>query len=122
MTPSRMRKPEYRMMRTFDERIPLLLETPAAVRWISAEPLLGPIDLRGAGLDWVVAGGESGPRARPTDPEWVRSLRNQCEYLGVPFFFKQWGGVCPKAGGRVLDGRTWDGMPRLAEAARRGAA
>ena len=103
--------------RTFDERVPLLLETPAAVRWISAEPLLGPVDLRGAALDWVVAGGESGPRARPMDPDWVRSLRDQCADLGVPFFFKQWGGVRPKAGGRVLDGRTWDGMPRLAEAA-----
>ena len=106
---------------TADERIPVLMETPAVVRWISAEPLLGPIRLRWIDaplLHWVVAGGESGPNARPMDPDWVRSLRDQCEYLGAPFFFKQWGGVRPKAGGRVLDGRTWDGMPRLAEAAR----
>lgn len=92
-----------------DERIPLLLETPAAVRWISAEPLLGPVDLahKVAGkretpayrladdwvrcLDWVVAGGESGPNARPMHPQWARSLRNQCQASGVPFFFKQWG-------------------------------
>ncbi|MDE0125820.1 MAG: phage Gp37/Gp68 family protein [Bryobacterales bacterium] len=97
--------------RTFDERIPLLLETPATVRWISAEPLLGPIDLRGAGLDWVVAGGESGPGARPMRADWVRSLRDQCADLGVPFFFKQWGGRTPKSRGRVLDGRTWSMMP-----------
>jgi protein gp37 len=94
-----------------DERIPLLLKTPAAVRWISAEPLLGPIDLDSAeanhvhalgcgepncscgdrGIDWVVVGGESGARARPMHPEWARSLRNQCKDAGVAFFFKQWG-------------------------------
>ena len=96
---------------TADQRIPLLTGTPAEVLWISAEPLLGPIDLRGAGLDWVVAGGESGPGARPTDPEWVRSLRDQCAAGDVPFFFKQWGGRTPKARGRVLDGRTWSMMP-----------
>ena len=114
---------------TVNERIPVLLETPAAVRWLSAEPLLeevyvfdldGPIDLwdgQASPLHWVVCGGESGPRARPMDPDWARSLRDQCERVNVPFFFKQWGGVRPKAGGRVLDGRTWDGMPRLAGAA-----
>ncbi|MDE0458069.1 MAG: phage Gp37/Gp68 family protein [Chromatiales bacterium] len=90
---------------TADQRIPLLTETPAAVRWISAEPLLAPIDLRGAGLDWVVVGGESGPNARPMDPEWVRHLRDQCAAADVPFFFKQWGSRTPKARGRVLDGR-----------------
>ncbi len=84
-----------------DERIPLLLGTPAAVRWISAEPLLGPVDLKqflrrgrldpDPGLDWVVCGGESGPNARPMHPDWARSLRNQCVANGVPFFFKQWG-------------------------------
>lgn len=120
---------------TADERIPLLLQTPAAVRWISAEPLLGPIkfgpytltenpcfvckiedDLgeergtnshpinckwrhdvlkSGRGIDWIVAGGESGPKARPSHPDWFRSLRDQCVAAGVPFFFKQWGEWCP---------------------------
>lgn len=86
---------------TADERIPPLLQTPAAVRWISAEPLLGPINLAPylefAGdcpkveLDWLVVGGESGPSARPMHPDWARSLRDQCQAAGVPFFFKQWG-------------------------------
>jgi protein gp37 len=83
-----------------DERIPLLLETPAAVRWISAEPLLGPVSLDcwpifgeddKPMLNWIVAGGESGPHARPMHPDWVRSLRDQCAAAGVPFLFKQWG-------------------------------
>ena len=114
---------------TVNERIVPLLETPAAVRWLSAEPLLeevyvfdldGPIDLwdgQASPLHWVVCGGESGPRARPLDPDWARSLRDQCERVNVPFFFKQWGGPRPKSHGRVLDGRTWDGMPLLAGAA-----
>ena len=102
--------------RAADERIPVLLGTPAAVRWISAEPLLGPIDLKAAGhdlpkLDWVVCGGESGPRARPMDPAWARSLRDDCAECGVPFFFKQWGGIRAKAGGRLLDGREHGAMP-----------
>ena len=140
-----------------DERIPLLLETPAAVRWISAEPLLGEIDLYRGGwsflenlrsptgkrywkLDWVVAGGESGPRARPMHPDWARSLRDQCSMAGVPFFFKQWGEWAPwgdgraihhtalcrfadgvkayqigkKASARVLDSRTHDDFPETA--------
>lgn len=85
---------------TADERIPLLLQTPAAVRWISAEPLLRAIDLTEAfdsepSLDWVVAGGESGPKARPMDPGWVRYLRDQCEAADVPFLFKQWGEWAP---------------------------
>ena len=97
---------------TADERIPILLDTPAAVRFISAEPLLGPIELAPfGGLDWVIVGGESGAGARPMDLEWVRSLRDRCTAAGVPFFFKQWGGRTPKAGGRELDGRTWDEMP-----------
>lgn len=133
---------------TADERIPLLLQTPAAVRWISAEPLLGPVDiafhlgiapshddLHGL-LNWVVAGGESGPKGRPMYPDWVRSLRDQCQAAGVPFFFKQWGEWAPdapvskyadstikmddgtylrfvgkKRAGRMLDGRTWDEYP-----------
>jgi protein gp37 len=85
-----------------DERIPLLLETPAAVRWISAEPLLGMIQpllgtegLDGQKLDWVVCGGESGSNARPMHPGWARSLRDQCQGAGVPFFFKQWGEHIP---------------------------
>lgn len=87
---------------TADKRIPLLLDTPAAVRWISAEPLLAPIDLAEHGLhggpgqlDWVVVGGESGPKARPMHPEWARGLRDQCSAAGVPFLFKQWGEWLP---------------------------
>ncbi len=153
-----------------DERIPLLLATPAAVRFISAEPLLGPLDLWNGdpdprlgghratqtfigewwepfdppkapprrGVDWVIAGGESGPNARPSHPGWFRSLRDQCLVAGVPFFFKQWGEWLPseaedhpvynrehryvsvgahvyrlgkKRAGRLLDGRTWDEVP-----------
>lgn len=143
--------------KTADERIPLLLETPAAVRWISAEPLLGPINLFNAAcgydkqgyrkplltntwLDWVVVGGESGPKARPMHPDWARSLRDQCVSAGVPFFFKQWGNwteelfidthdvipierrwafddnvtmvrVGKKAAGRLLDGKEWSQSP-----------
>ena len=142
---------------TADERIPPLLHTPAAVRFISAEPLLGPINLkaiRDVGavidstrgvwpvwhpLDWIIAGGESGPDARPLHPEWARSLRDQCAAVGLPFFFKQWGGWLPmlghaegvrvgdqkfihpdgtimgyagkRAAGRLLDGRQWNEFP-----------
>ena len=136
-----------------DKRIPLLLQTPAAVRFISAEPLLEAVDLSGplngypeqvsareyvshdmaidAGdrslegqlcseeewrqtapsLDQVIVGGESGPRFRHTQLEWVRSVRDQCVAAGVPFFFKQWGGPTSKSHGRMLDGRTWDEFP-----------
>lgn len=122
---------------TADERIPLLLQTPAAVRWISAEPLLGPINLKfptqreaheeaagmgldpmffaisridpeqriGDGIHWIVAGGESGPGARPMHPNWARTLRDQCKAAGVPFFFKQWGQWAP--GEMVPDGRSY---------------
>lgn len=86
--------------KTADERIPLLVETPAAVRWISAEPLLSEIDIEeylfAKELDWVVVGGESGPKARPMHPDWVRSIRNQCQAASVPFFFKQWGTYLPQ--------------------------
>jgi protein gp37 len=98
-------------------RIPKLATTPSSVRFLSCEPLLGPIDLRALlgdaleQLHWVIVGGESGPRHRPMDSAWARSLRDQCEEAGVPYFFKQWGGRTPKAGGRELDGRTWDAMP-----------
>jgi protein gp37 len=89
-----------------------LRRTAAAVRFISAEPLLGPLDgLDLTGIDWLIAGGESGPNARPMHPDWARSLRDQCLIADVPFFFKQWGGRTPKSGGRTLDGRTWDEYP-----------
>lgn len=136
---------------TADERIPLLLQTPAAVRFLSCEPLLGPIDLQRTNrwpaaeyitqIDWVIAGGESGPKARPSHPDWFRSLREQCAAASVPFFFKQWGEwgdeddcfdrdviketarihhwgggtystrVGKKAAGRLLDGRTHNEYP-----------
>ena len=95
------------------ERAAILRRTPAAVRWLSLEPLLGPMEIDDllAGIDWVVVGGESGPGARPMDPAWVRSLHNQCICAQIPFFFKQWGGTTSKAGGCELDGRTWQQMP-----------
>ena len=138
---------------TADERIPLLLRTPAALRGISLEPMLGPVDLKNyigqlyyhtgergrprhaPSLDWVICGGESGPKARPMHPDWARSVRDQCGVVGVPFFFKQWGGwrlftpgddeeLPPglsarvftrvgKAAGRELDGKFWNQMPEV---------
>lgn len=126
-------------------RVPVLLRQPAVVRFLSCEPLVGPLDLAGwlgrrGGIDWVIAGGESGAKARPMNPDWPRQLRDQCVQAGVAFHFKQWGSWCPKqemsprnarrrcvvesragytellhvgkhAAGRVLDGRTWDEMP-----------
>lgn len=137
-----------------EARIPRLLDTPAAVRWLSCEPLLGKVDLDigdphhghesddvdgyphppacltcstddnavryfrrepdGFGIDWVVVGGESGLASRPMNPAWARSLRDECVDAGVPFLFKQWGGRTPKFNGRLLDGRTWDEYPQLA--------
>lgn len=95
-------------------RIDELRTVPAAVRFLSCEPLLGPLHgLALDGIDWVIAGGESGTNARPMDPGWVEDLRDQCLRAGIPFFFKQWGGRTPKAGGRELSGRTWDDMPRM---------
>jgi len=89
-----------------------LAETPAAVRFLSLEPLLGPLpSLDLTGIDWVIVGGESGPNHRPIEAEWVRDIRDRCVAAGVAFFFKQWGGRTPKAGGRTLDDRTWDAMP-----------
>ena len=93
-------------------RIDHLRETAAVVKFLSCEPLLGPlegIDL--AGIDWVIAGGESGPHHRPMELSWARGIRDACQADGVPFFFKQWGGATPKAHGRWLDGRHWDEMP-----------
>jgi len=129
-----------------DERIPLLLQCPAAVRFLSCEPLLGPVDLKldfatvrdlatnnpnPASVEWVIAGGESGPGARPMHPDWARSLRDQCAAAGVPFFFKQWGDKPPEEAftsvphvnalmhakhcGRLLDGRTHDEFPNNKE-------
>jgi protein gp37 len=111
-----------------DERIPLLLRCPAAVRFISVEPMLGPVN-RIWPLDWIICGGESGPRARPMHPYWVRSLRDQCKTAGVPFFFKQWGEyvawsiaddgtvdfrrIGKRAAGRTLDRVTHDEFPEV---------
>jgi len=92
-------------------RLEHLRAIPASMRFLSCEPLLGPLDLELEGIHWVIAGGESGASFRPIRPEWVREVRDQCREAGVPFFFKQWGGRTPKAGGRELDGRIWDGMP-----------
>lgn len=105
-----------------DRRIPLLVEVPSAVRFLSCEPLLGPITIHSLeGITWVIVGGESGARARPMDASWVRNLRDQCVAQQVPFFFKQWGGRTPKAGGRLLDGRAWDQFPvRLEESGKDG--
>jgi protein gp37 len=93
-------------------RVDDLRQVPAAVRFLSCEPLLGPLnELDLSGIGWVIAGGESGPRHRPMDPDWVRELRDRCVAAETPYFFKQWGGRTPKEGGRLLDGRTWDEMP-----------
>lgn len=96
------------------DRVDDLRRVPAAVRFISCEPLLGPLpglDLEGIG--WVITGGESGPGARPVEVRWVREVRDACHKADVPFFHKQWGGRTPKAGGRELDGRCWDEMPSV---------
>lgn len=122
-----------------DLRLPHLAAIPAAVRFISAEPLLGPVDLKGwvSSIDWVITGGESGPKARPSSPSWFRDLLNQCMTAEIPFHFKQWGDWAPgqginlakarsasaadgttmvrvgkKIAGRTLDGSTWDGLPQ----------
>jgi protein gp37 len=97
-------------------RADALRETPAAVRFVSAEPLLGPLErLNLDALAWLIVGGESGGGYRPVEAEWVRDLRDRCQTAGVPFFFKQWGGRTPKAGGRTLDGHIWDEMPAMPE-------
>jgi protein gp37 len=96
-------------------RIDALRRVPARVRFLSLEPLLGPLpSLTLGGIDWVIVGGESGPGARPMQVDWVRSIRDQCLAKSVPFFFKQWGGVNKKRAGRILDGRTWDELPQTA--------
>lgn len=107
-----------------DHRVRQLLDIPAKIRFLSCEPLIGPLDLTTHltegdgrnGIHWVIAGGESGPGARPLDPQWARDLRDQCLEASTPFFFKQWGGLTPKAGGRELDGETWNEYPDSEEA------
>lgn len=97
-------------------RLDRLRAVPAAVRFVSAEPLLGPLDgLNLSGIDWLIAGGESGVGNRPVDVQWVEGIRDQCDRAGVAFFFKQWGGRTPKAGGRSLGGVTYDQMPKASE-------
>lgn len=121
---------------TANDRIPILLDIPAQVRWVSAEPLIGPLTFQPESgcyswlekttaayvtlderthplrhIDWVVVGGESGAGHRPMDPRWVRRIRSECILKGTPFFFKQWGGLRGKDGGKVLDGRTWCEFP-----------
>jgi protein gp37 len=98
----------------FVNRADRLREVDAAVRFISAEPLLGPLDgLDLAGIDWLIAGGESGPKHRRVSVDWLRDLRDRCVDENVAYFFKQWGGHHPKTGGRELDGRIWSEMPRV---------
>jgi protein gp37 len=105
----------------FTSRIRYLKQTPALIKFLSVEPLLGPVKLESSMLEdihWVIVGGESGPQARPVKPEWVSKIREQCQKQQVSFFFKQWGAYDPsgkrvgkRVAGRVLDGRTWDEMP-----------
>lgn len=103
---------------SYRARIDHLRRVPAAVRFLSLEPLIGPLHaLDLTGIHWAIVGGESGPGAREMKPEWVTDLRDQCVRAGVPFFFKQWGGVNKKRTGRILEGRTWDEMPAAGEVA-----
>ena len=102
----------------FTTRVEALRTTSALVKFLSCEPLLGPLRLDLEGIDWVIVGGESGPRARPMRADWARDVRAHCQAAGVPFFFKQWGAhneagirVGKAKAGRVLDGRTWDELP-----------
>jgi len=97
---------------TYVKRISYLRKVPSAIRFLSLEPLLGPIgDLPLDGVSWVIVGGESGPRHRPIRVEWVRDIKKKCIAANVPFFFKQWGGRTPKSGGRLLDCEVWGEMP-----------
>lgn len=98
-------------------RIDDLRDVPSAVRFLSMEPLLSAVeDINLDNIDWVIVGGESGPGSRPIEHDWVRDIRKQCKNADVPFFFKQWGGVNKKKTGRLLDGRIYDAMPRMAAA------
>lgn len=100
-------------------RIDHLRNVGARIRFLSIEPLLGPVDeLDLSGIHWVIAGGESGTNSRPVDPDWLREVRDQCIARDIPFFFKQWGGRTPKSGGRTLDGRIWNEFPRKEDTCR----
>jgi len=91
-----------------------LRDTHASIRFLSVEPLIGPVgEIDLDGIHWVIVGGESGPNARPMEPKWARSVRDQCERARVSFFFKQWGGLRPKSGGRLLDDREWNELPKM---------
>lgn len=94
------------------ERIEYLKKVPASVKFLSCEPLLGPLDMNLTGIDWVIVGGESGSNHRLMQSEWVEGIHEQCINYGVPFFFKQWGGSTPKKNGRTFQGKYWDEMPR----------
>ena len=97
-------------------RITHLRAAPASIRFLSLEPLIGPLGrLELGGIDWVIVGGESGPGSRPIDADWVRGIRDQCLAQGAAFFFKQWGGMRPKSGGRMLDSREWSEYPHRRE-------
>ena len=104
--------------RWLETRLAPLVWVPVPVHFLSIEPLLSRVSLRDVGypmtagtLQWVIAGGESGPNARPCKPSWVRKVRDDCQHYGIPFFFKQWGGRTPKANGRMLDKKVWSGFP-----------
>jgi protein gp37 len=97
----------------YAHRVDYLRRVPAKIRFLSCEPLLGPLKLNFEGIHWVIVGGESGKGHRPIQIEWVRSIRDQAHSAGVAFFFKQWGGRHPKARGRELDGRVWEEMPEV---------
>ena len=94
-----------------DERIPVLLSKWSGPNFVSYEPAIGPVDFSRWRMDWIIAGGESGRGRRPPELQWFRDARDCCERLGTAFFFKQWGGITPKAGGKVLDGREWCEFP-----------
>jgi len=99
----------------YKRRLDDLRRINANMKFISFEPLLGPItDLNLKGINWAIVGGESGPNARPIQPSWITDIRNICNNQEIPFFFKQWGGVRKKKFGRLLEGRTWDEMPKIA--------
>ncbi len=97
----------------YAHRVDYLKQVPATVRFLSCEPLLGPLKLNLEEIHWVIVGGESGHGHRPIQADWIRDVRDQANVLDVAFFFKQWGGIRPKSGGRVLDGRTYDEMPAV---------
>lgn len=98
-------------LQTYNHRIDALRKVPACIRFLSCEPLLGPLKLNLEGIDWVIVGGESGINCRKLNPEWVQSIRDQCLIADVAFFFKQWGGLTPKQKGRELDGEVWLQFP-----------